>query len=159
MFVPKVGILVQQVGMLVRQVEMLIQTQKIVLWVIRRQVGDGGQHRAQYNEEKPPFSKILADTISLLKKSHQSSWEKVKAVLHGMRLQFFPPNLDFRGGEEVNGGESMKEAAKKSIRMSKTSVEKSAKSAAEMVGEAVENTAEKVKNTVSNKEDYSQDEL
>ncbi|KAL5818523.1 hypothetical protein ACOSQ4_022365 [Xanthoceras sorbifolium] len=141
------------------------QTLFLVLFIVFSQqissaVGDGGQHRAEYNEEKPPFSKILTDTISVLKNSHKSSWDKVKAIIHGMQLQFFPPNLDFRGGEEANGDEKLKEAAKKSIGMSKTTVEESAKSAAEMVTGAVEKTAEKVKNSVSPKEeDYTHDEL
>ncbi|XWS33242.1 hypothetical protein CRYUN_Cryun22dG0064600 [Craigia yunnanensis] len=119
-------------------------------------VCEGGQH----NEEKPSFFQVASSTISLLKKSHKSSWEKIKTIIHDFQLQFTPPNLDFRGTGTAkargsdSAGEKMKEAVKKSIGTSKLTVEKTAKSAAE----AVHKTAEKVKGSVSDKEE-SHDEL
>ncbi|EEF28761.1 conserved hypothetical protein [Ricinus communis] len=121
-------------------------------------VGDGGQHVAQNMQEKPPLVKMVMDTLTTLKKSHKSSWDKLKAMIHGFQLQFFPPNLDFRGqDQEVDGaGGRMKEAAEKSLEVGKVTAEESAKSAAKVVGEAVH----KVKDKISNDEESHQhDEL
>ncbi|XVF61775.1 hypothetical protein PTKIN_Ptkin08bG0157600 [Pterospermum kingtungense] len=115
---------------------------------------------SENNEGRPPLLQVVSNTISLLKKSHKSSWEKIKTIVHEFQLQFTPPNLDFRGtatakdGVSDNVGENMKEAAKKSIGTSKVTVEETAKSAAE----AVHKTAEKVKESVSDNE-QSHDEL
>lgn len=43
---------------------------------------------------KPSLVKALFDTIISLKESHQGSWNKVKTVIHGVQLKFFPPNLE-----------------------------------------------------------------
>ncbi|XWS41459.1 hypothetical protein CRYUN_Cryun17cG0083800 [Craigia yunnanensis] len=116
--------------------------------------------RVQYNEEKPSFFQVVSSTISLLKKSHKSSWEKIKTIIYEFQLQFTPPNLDFRGtgtakaSDSDSVGENMKEAVKKSVGASKVTVEETAKSAAE----AVHKTAEKVKESVSDNEE-SHDEL
>ncbi|XP_022740731.1 uncharacterized protein LOC111292556 [Durio zibethinus] len=118
----------------------------------------------QYNEEKPSFYQVVSSTMSLLKKSHKNSWEKIKTIIHDFHLQFIPPNLDFRGTGTAKArvsesvGEDMKGAVKKNIGTSKLSVEETAKSAAEFAGEAAHRTAEKVKEIVSNKEE-SHDEL
>ncbi|XVE83247.1 hypothetical protein DITRI_Ditri16bG0072300 [Diplodiscus trichospermus] len=119
------------------------------------------ESRQQIDEEKPSFFQVVSSTITLLKKSHKSSWEKMKTIIHEFQLQFTPPNLDFRGtggtpkaGESDGVGEKMKEAVKKSIGTSKGTVEETAKSAAE----AVHKTAEKVKESVSDNE-QSHDEL
>lgn len=57
---------------------------------------EGGQNVDQNNyPEKPLLSRILMDTISLLRKSHKSSWEKIKTVIHDMQMQFSPPNLEY----------------------------------------------------------------
>ncbi|RXH75694.1 hypothetical protein DVH24_039393 [Malus domestica] len=70
---------------------------------------------------------MLYDTISVLQKSHQNAWDKVKTIINDMQLQFSPPNLEgskscfdpnkrkkrkkgvcegvfisFRGGDEAN---------------------------------------------------------
>ncbi|XP_050129464.1 uncharacterized protein LOC126606040 [Malus sylvestris] len=102
---------------------------------------------------------MLYDTISVLQKSHQNAWDKVKTIINDMQLQFSPPNLDFRGGDEANArgsegddqgmGGKVKEAAQKSFETSKHTVEESAKSAGEAVGGTVHKTAEKVKETVA----------
>ncbi|KAJ0041044.1 hypothetical protein Pint_26958 [Pistacia integerrima] len=108
--------------------------------------GQGGAgDTSTIQEEKPSLAKTLTDSISNLRKYHENSWGKAKAIIHAMQIQFFPPNVDFRGGNKANAdagaGEKVKEAAKKSTSKSKMAVEESAKSAAE----AVHKTAEKVK--------------
>lgn len=105
---------------------------------------------AKDSPEKPRLSKLLTDTVSLLKKSHESSWEKIKTVIHDLQMQFSPPNLDFRGKGEHEG---VKEAVEKSFDKSKESVEGTAKSAAEFVGETIHKTKEKVKDTTDSDKD------
>ncbi|WJX47661.1 hypothetical protein P8452_34325 [Trifolium repens] len=107
---------------------------------------EGGQNVAQGYPEKPLFSKILLDTVSLLRKSHESSWDKIKTVIHDLQMQFSPPSLDFRGvGNADHDG--VKEAVGKSFDKSKESVEETAKTAAELVGDAIHKTTEKVKDS------------
>ncbi|CAK8535841.1 unnamed protein product [Lathyrus sativus] len=101
---------------------------------------EGGQNVAQDYPEKPVLNKFLMDTVSLLRKSQESTWEKIKIVIHDLQMQFSPPNLDFRG---VGKG-GVKEAVEKSFDKSKESVEETAKSAAEFVGEAIHKRTEKV---------------
>jgi len=55
---------------------------------------EGGQNVAKDSPEKPRLSKLLIDTVSLLRKSHESSWEKIKNVIHDLQMQFSPPNLE-----------------------------------------------------------------
>lgn len=55
---------------------------------------EGGQNVAQDHPEKPGLSKLLMDTVSLLRKSKESSWEKIKTVIHDLQMQFSPPNLE-----------------------------------------------------------------
>ncbi|GAV58072.1 LOW QUALITY PROTEIN: hypothetical protein CFOL_v3_01608, partial [Cephalotus follicularis] len=114
-------------------------------------VGDGGQDIAQNTEGKPSFAEIVTDTIKLLKKSHKSSWDKVKTIIHEMQ-QFFPPNIDFRSAEEahagVGAGGKMKAAVEKSFGKSEEALEASAKTAAKAVADAMHKTAEK-KDSVS----------
>ncbi|KAK6258978.1 hypothetical protein QQP08_002312 [Theobroma cacao] len=137
-----------------------------LLWfiVLSHQILSVVCQRAQYNEEKPSLFQVVSSTISMLKKSHKSSWEKIKTIIHDFQLQFTPPNLDFRGTGTATAsgsdsvGENMKEAVKKSIGTSKVTVEETAKSAAEIAEGAVHKTKEKVKEIVSDKEE-SQDEL
>ncbi|CAI8619036.1 unnamed protein product [Vicia faba] len=117
---------------------------------------EGGQNVAQDDyPEKPFLFKLLVDTVSLLRKSQESSWEKIKTVIHDLQMQFSPPNLDFRG--VGNGG--VKEAVGKSFDISKESVEETAKSAAEFFGEAIHHRrAEKVKENADSDKD-TKDEL
>ncbi|XVF17127.1 hypothetical protein REPUB_Repub10bG0092600 [Reevesia pubescens] len=114
----------------------------------------------QYNEEKPSFFHTISSTLSLLKKSHKSYWEKIRTIIHDFQLQFTPPNLDFRstGTAKASLEEKMKEAVKKSFGTSKLTVEETAKSAAEAAGEAIHKTSKKIKGSVSDKEE-SHDEL
>ncbi|KAF5745190.1 hypothetical protein HS088_TW07G00772 [Tripterygium wilfordii] len=127
--------------------------------------GDGGGPQDDPKTlGNPPLSKLVADTISILKRSHESYWEKIKTIVHEMQSQFSPPNLDFRGSEEAkaeieNGaGGKMKEAAGKSFESCKETVEESAKSAAEVVGHAVHETAQVVKEGMIDAE-HHHDEL
>ncbi|XP_061343952.1 uncharacterized protein LOC133289930 [Gastrolobium bilobum] len=109
---------------------------------------EGGQNVAQEHPEKPLLSKLLMDTVSLLRKSHKSSWEKIKTVIHDLQMQFSPPNLE-GGGEAGHDGAkgTMKEAVGESFHRSKETVEESAKSAAKVVGEAFHKTTEKMKDS------------
>ncbi|QCD84758.1 hypothetical protein DEO72_LG2g5114 [Vigna unguiculata] len=96
----------------------------------------------QNDAPKPLFSRVLMDTASLLRKSHKSSWDKIKTVIRDLQMQFSPPNLEAGGGgvgvgEGVKG--SLKEAVEKSIDKSKETFEESAKSA----GKAVETVVHK----------------
>ncbi|MED6148729.1 hypothetical protein PIB30_055590 [Stylosanthes scabra] len=121
---------------------------------------EGGQHVNQNNyPEKPLLSRILMDTISVLRKSQESSWEKFKTVIHDLQMQFSPPNLDFRGGDDggprnVKG--KMIDAAEKSFGTSKETVEETARSAGKAVGEAIHKTTEKVTHTDSHKESQAE---
>ncbi|XP_015890947.3 uncharacterized protein LOC107425463 [Ziziphus jujuba] len=119
------------------------------------------QHVDHIQDQKPSLVKTVLDTITSLKESHQDSWGKLKTIIHGIQLKFFPPNLDFRGADErkresgtaVGGaGDKVKEAVEKSFHTSKETVEETAKTAAEVVGETVHKGAKKVKETVSDKE-------
>ncbi|CAK8578872.1 unnamed protein product [Lathyrus sativus] len=76
---------------------------------------EGGQNVAEDYPEKPVLNKFLMDTVSLLRKSQESTWEKIKIVIHDLQMQFSPPNLDFRG---VGKG-GVKEAVEKSFDKSK----------------------------------------
>ncbi|KAI4345170.1 hypothetical protein L6164_012320 [Bauhinia variegata] len=125
--------------------------------------GEGGQNVAQNQPEKPFLSKILLDTVSLLKNSHKNSWEKIKTVVHDLQMQFSPPNLDFRSANKAEPGhgggddgvkEKVTEAAGKSFDKSKEAVEDSAKSAAKVVEEVVQKTA-----THGSEKDESKTEL
>ncbi|RZB96879.1 hypothetical protein D0Y65_020535, partial [Glycine soja] len=84
-------------------------------------------------------------------KSHQSSWEKIKIVIHDLQMQFSPPNLDFRGTGWVGDREydgvkrTFREAVEKNFGKSKETVEESAETAAKVVEEAIHKTTEKVK--------------
>ncbi|XVF58650.1 hypothetical protein PTKIN_Ptkin07bG0083300 [Pterospermum kingtungense] len=109
----------------------------------------------QQNEEKPSTLQFVSSTLSLLKKSHKNSWEKIKAIIHDFQLQFTPPNLDFRSTDTANSvGGKMKEAVEKSVGTGEVIVEETAKSAAE----AFRKTADKVKESASDNRE-SHDEL
>ncbi|XP_058751079.1 uncharacterized protein LOC131624108 [Vicia villosa] len=131
----------------------LLFTILIILQFQQVTPNEGGQNVAQDYPERP-LLKLLVDTISLLRKSQESSWEKIKTVIHDLQMQFSPPNLDFRG---VGKG-GLKEAVGKSFDISIESVEETAKSAAEFFGEAIHRRAEKVKENADSDKD-TKDEL
>ncbi|KAH9669563.1 transmembrane protein [Citrus sinensis] len=113
----------------------------------------GGQNIAQNKEEESSLAQFVVETISRLRASHKSSWEKVKSIIREMQLSFKGPNEANVGAKQE--AEKVKEAAKKTAGVSKMAVEESAKSAAE----AVHKTAEKVKDSVSPDKGAAQDEL
>ncbi|KAL6223049.1 hypothetical protein ACLB2K_006439 [Fragaria x ananassa] len=123
----------------------------IVSLQIPRTIGE-----EQNEEEQTYFTRtlsVLQDTVSMLQKSHQAAWDKMKTTIADMQMQFMPPSIDFRGDDnkdetEEGVGEKMKDAAQKSFETSKHTVEESAKTAAD----AVHKTAEKVKEVVTNDE-------
>ncbi|RDX62733.1 hypothetical protein CR513_58900, partial [Mucuna pruriens] len=122
-----------------------------VLFILQFQLATldvGAENVAQNYPEKPLLSKIFTDTVSLLRKSQKSSWDKIKTVVHDLQMQFSPPNLEGTG--EIKEGsegvkETLKEAVEKSFDKSKETVEESAESAAKVVEGAIHKTAEKVK--------------
>ncbi|OMP02562.1 hypothetical protein COLO4_11001 [Corchorus olitorius] len=124
---------------------------------IQSVVCDIGQQNNEDQKAQPSVYQVVSNTLSLLKKSHKSSWEKIKTIMHNFQLQFTPPNLDFRGAGNEEG--NMKEAVKKSVGTSKATVEETAKSAADMAGDAVHKTKEKVKGYVSDEKQSNHDEL
>ncbi|KAL2342987.1 hypothetical protein Fmac_004272 [Flemingia macrophylla] len=113
---------------------------------------DDDQANQNVATEKPLLSKLLMDTVSLLRKSHKSSWDKFKSVIHDLQIQFSPPNLDFRGGGSDGAKGSLKEAVGKSFDKSKEKVEESAETAAKVVEEAFHKTTQKVETTDSEHE-------
>lgn len=44
--------------------------------------------------ERPSFGNFIQETVAILKKSHPTTWDKIKSLIHQMQLQFFPPNLE-----------------------------------------------------------------
>ncbi|KAM5577514.1 hypothetical protein ABKV19_008048 [Rosa sericea] len=126
----------------------------IVSLQIPKTIGEEGQQNEEQQTYYTKTLSVLQDTVSMLQKSHQSAWDKMKTVISDMQMQFMPPSLDFRGQDkkdETEGegvGDKMKDAAQKSFETSKHTVEESAKSAAD----AVHKTAEKVKEAVASDE-------
>ncbi|EXC19703.1 hypothetical protein L484_008328 [Morus notabilis] len=124
------------------------------LFIISVQIPSTVQERQQIDqttEENLSFTKVVGRTISLLKHSHRSSLEKIKTAMHEIQLQYFPPNLDFRGSDKANQG-MMKDAVGKSLKTSQETVKASAESAAEVVGKTVHKTAKKASQDVSREE-------
>ncbi|OIW16969.1 hypothetical protein TanjilG_32836 [Lupinus angustifolius] len=88
-------------------------------------------------------------------------WHMVKAFLSHAYALFFPPNIDFRRGDEVetvaeDGG--VKEAISKSIGKSKATLEDVAKSAANIAKDKVVNNKKKT-SLSKNRESEHQNEL
>ncbi|CAL0308593.1 unnamed protein product [Lupinus luteus] len=90
-------------------------------------------------------------------------WHMVKAFLSHAYALFFPPNIDFRRGDEVervgeDGG--LKEAISKSIGKSKATLEDVAKSAANIAKDKVVNNNNNKKTSLSkHSESQHQNEL
>ncbi|XP_052175696.1 uncharacterized protein LOC127790297 [Diospyros lotus] len=69
--------------------------------------------------------------------------DKVKALANLLQAYLFPPNLDFRGSDEVeetssgSRGEKVKEAVAKSLGKTRAAVEDSARSAAKLAGDSL----------------------
>ncbi|KAJ4897240.1 hypothetical protein Rs2_24034 [Raphanus sativus] len=96
-------------------------------------------------EENPSLVKIIYGIFG--KKFPPSSWELIRGAMQKIQMTLYPPNLDFRSNSEKEGedkGERVKEAATRSLEVSKEAIEESAKLAGGVVGEVVHKTAEKV---------------
>ncbi|XP_057740229.1 uncharacterized protein LOC130957385 [Arachis stenosperma] len=116
------------------------------LLILQVNAKDDVQNQPQENPSS--LSKILTDTISLLKTSQETSWEKIKTVIHEMRKQFSPSSLEGVGETETELGTggvkgTINDAITKNLEKSKETVVESAKSAANVAKEAVHNTGEK----------------
>ncbi|XP_030971184.1 uncharacterized protein LOC115991548 [Quercus lobata] len=129
-------------------------------------VGDGDQQNLEGHKRILYFPKRLRSMFSFPKTTSTSYWEKVKTLINLAHAYFFPPNIDFRGGDEAEANEAsggagakVKEAVTQSLGKSKATVEDSAKTAAKIVGETVKNTKEKVKNSLFEREAESQSKL
>ncbi|KAL1215451.1 hypothetical protein V5N11_021878 [Cardamine amara subsp. amara] len=115
---------------------------------------DGEENNAvAKKEENPSILKIIFGIFG--KKFPPSSmklesWELIQGAMHKIQMKLYPPNLDFRSNsdntksEEEDKGEKVKEAATRSLEVSKETIEESAKLAGGVVGEVVHKTAEKV---------------
>ncbi|KAL9329696.1 hypothetical protein ACSQ67_004699 [Phaseolus vulgaris] len=118
---------------------------------------------AQNDAQKPLLSKVFMDTVSLLRKSHKNSWNKIKTAINDLQMHFSPPNLDFRSGGEVREDMkgTLKAAVQKSLERSKETFEESAETAAKAVETKIHKTAENKmhKNTAYDSEHESKTEL
>ncbi|XP_050385856.1 uncharacterized protein LOC126802288 [Argentina anserina] len=133
------------------------RTALLLFWfiIVSLQIPKTIAEEGQQNEEEQTYItrtlSVLQDTVSMLQKSHQAAWDKMKTTISDMQMQFMPPSLeadDKKDETEEGAGEKMKDAAQKSFETSKHTVEESAKTAAD----AVHKTAEKVKEVVTNDE-------
>ncbi|KAK8663795.1 hypothetical protein V6N13_083600 [Hibiscus sabdariffa] len=105
------------------------------------------------NEAKPSPFQFVSNTLSLLKKAHKNSVEKIKTFVHDFRLQYTSPKPD-------------EAAVKKNVETNKGNVEETAKPAAETEQKTAKpaaeteqkKTAEKVEEGASDKKE-SRDEL
>ncbi|CAH2043451.1 unnamed protein product [Thlaspi arvense] len=109
-------------------------------------------------EENPSLLKIIFGIFG--KKFPPSSWELIRGAMQMIQMKLYPPNLDFRSNSEKSNrgeegedkGEKVKEAATRSLEVSKEAIEESAKLAGGVVGEVVHKTAEKVAKQTSHDE-------
>ncbi|GMJ08665.1 hypothetical protein HRI_004535700 [Hibiscus trionum] len=120
------------------------------------------QQQQATNEDKPSRFQIVSNTLSLLKKAHKNSVEKIKTIVHDFRLQLTSPKPDkaVKKNAETNKG-NVEETPKPKAE----SVEKAAKPAAETAQETakpepetVQRTGEKVEGGASDKKEF-RDEL
>ncbi|KAG2284529.1 hypothetical protein Bca52824_055749 [Brassica carinata] len=113
----------------------------IISWGISPVSSDEGVAR---KEENPSLLKIICGICGAMQK---------------IQMKLYPPNLDFRSNSDKNNkdggeekGEKVKEAATRSLEVSKEAIEDSAKLAGGVVGEIVHKTAEKVTKQTSHDE-------
>lgn len=77
-------------------------TKLFIFWVLvalhaqalSTEIGDAGQKHAKAEKEKLSIAKIVMGAVSLLRKSHEISWIKIKTIMNNMQLQFFTPDLE-----------------------------------------------------------------
>ncbi|KAL4290667.1 hypothetical protein GQ457_14G002970 [Hibiscus cannabinus] len=120
------------------------------------------------HEDKPSRFQFVSNTLSLLKKAHQNSVEKIKTIVHDLRLQLTSPKPDedaVKKNAETNKGK-VEETAKPAAAAAAATEQKTAKPAAETEkkktakpeAETVQKSAEKVEGGGSDKKE-SRDEL
>ncbi|KAF2562094.1 hypothetical protein F2Q70_00019012 [Brassica cretica] len=126
----------------------------IISWGISPVSSDEGVAR---KEENPSLLKIICGIFG--KKFPPSSRELIQGAMQKIQMKLYPPNLDFRSNSDKNNkdggeekGEKVKEAAARSLEVSKEAIEDSAKLAGGVVGEVVHKTAEKVTKQTSHDE-------
>ncbi|WZZ37377.1 hypothetical protein YC2023_020778 [Brassica napus] len=126
----------------------------IISWGISPVSSDEGVAR---KEENPSLLKIICGICG--KKFPPSSRELIQGAMQKIQMKLYPPNLDFRSNSDKNNkdggeekGEKVKEAATRSLEVSKEAIEDSAKLAGGVVGEVVHKTAEKVTKQTSHDE-------
>ncbi|XP_010444436.1 PREDICTED: uncharacterized protein LOC104727119 [Camelina sativa] len=128
----------------------------IIIILIFRVSADGESDGAARKEENPSLIKIICGIFG--KKFPPSSWELVQGAMQKIQMKLYPPNLDFRSNsdkskrEDEDKGEKVKEAASRTLEVSKEAIEESAKIAGDVVGEVVQKTAEKVTKQTSRDE-------
>ncbi|VVB18051.1 unnamed protein product [Arabis nemorensis] len=109
-------------------------------------------------EENPSLVKIISGIFG--KKFPPSSWELIQGVMQKIQMKLYPPNLNFRSNSDKSNSEKegedkaekVKEAATRSLEVSKEAIKESAKLAGGVVGEVVQKTAEKVTKQTSHDE-------
>ncbi|MED6145392.1 hypothetical protein PIB30_024751 [Stylosanthes scabra] len=116
------------------------------LLILQVNAKDDVQNQPQENPSS--LSKILTDTISLLKTSQATSWEKIKAVIHEMRKQYSPSSLEGAGETQAEVGSggvkgTVKESVAKNLEKTKETVVESAKSTANVAKEGAQKIAGK----------------
>ncbi|CAA7034779.1 unnamed protein product [Microthlaspi erraticum] len=120
----------------------------ISVWILPAAADGVENDDAAKKEENPSLVKIIYGIFG--KKFPPSSWELIQGVMQKIQMKLYPPNLDFRSNsdkknkEEEDKGEKMKEAATRSLEVSKEAIEESARLAGGVVGDVVQKTAEKV---------------
>ncbi|CAI0397091.1 unnamed protein product [Linum tenue] len=116
-----------------------------------------GDVSSQQQQPKALLTKMASDTVSVLKESYRSSWDKVKTVIRDIQLQFSSPNLDFRSEDPKVGREATKDrvigAVEKSVEVGEYAAEETAEAAAKVVETTVQMTTNKVKGKKSNHEE------
>ncbi|KAK8477073.1 hypothetical protein V6N13_064696 [Hibiscus sabdariffa] len=116
------------------------------------------------NEAKPSPFQFVSNTLSLLKKAHKNSVEKIKTIVHDFRLQYTSPKPDeaaVKKNMETNKGnveETAKPVAETEQKTAKPATETEQKKTAKSAAETEQKTADKVEEGASDKKE-SRDEL
>ncbi|CAA0412057.1 unnamed protein product [Arabidopsis thaliana] len=129
----------------------------IIIILISGVSADGAESdSAAKKEENPSIVKIISGIFG--NKFPPRSWELIQGAMQKIQMKLYPPNLDFRSNsdksniEEEDKAEKVREAATRSLEVSKEAIEESAKLAGDVVGEVVQKTAEKVTKQTSHDE-------
>ncbi|GMI94159.1 hypothetical protein HRI_003085200 [Hibiscus trionum] len=126
-------------------------------------VSSESEQQQTTNEGKPSPFQFVSNTLSLLKKAHKNSVEKIKTIVHDFRLQYTSPKPDdeaVKKNVETNKGnveETAKPAPETEQKTAKDAAETGQKTA-KPAAETEQKTAEKVEGGASDKKE-SRDEL